>query len=161
MDQNIQKALWLGVSIMMFVAIVSTGLFLFNKGKTVAEAGGERLDNVSEQLSMVEYAAFDNEVIQGDLLANTVKQRKSSDGEFIIIVTTSYPSTTQYVSSGSVSSGILAGTLAGKTKAQQDQDLQRLKDATDSTYINPHAKFMSQLIYDSNDVVRGIIAIQQ
>lgn len=161
MDQNIQKALWLGVSIMMFVAIVSTGLFLFNKGKTVAEAGGDKLDNVSEQLSMVEYAAFDNEVIQGDLLANTIKQRKSTDGEFIMIVTTSYPSTTQYISSGTVSAGTLSGTLAAKTKAQQDLDLQHLKDETYSTYINPHAKFMAQLIYDSNDVVRGIIAIQQ
>jgi len=161
MDQNIQKALWLGVSIMMFVAIVSTGLFLFNKGKTVAEAGGEKLDNVSEQLSMVEYAAYDNEVIQGDLLANTIKQRKSTDAEFIVIVTTSYPSTTQYISSGTVSSGLLSGTLSTKTKAQQDTDLQRLKDETSATYINPHAKFMAQLIYDSNDVVRGIIAVQQ
>lgn len=161
MDQNIQKALWLGVSIMMFVAIVSTGLFLFNKGKTVAEAGGEKLDNVSEQLSMVEYAAFDNEVVQGDLLANTIKQRKSTDGEFIVIVTTSYPSTTQYISTGSVSSGTLTGTLTAKTKAQQDTDLQHLKDETASTYINPHAKFMAQLIYDANDVVRGIVAVQQ
>lgn len=161
MDSNIQKALWLGVSIMMFVAIVSTGLFLFNKGKTVAEAGGEKLDNVSEQLSMVEYAAFDNEVVQGDLLANTIKQRKSTDGEFIVIVTTSYPSTTQYISTGSVSGGLLSGTLTAKTKAQQDTDLQNLKDETASTYINPHAKFMAQLIYDSNDVVRGIVAIQQ
>jgi hypothetical protein len=161
MDQNIQKALWLGVSIMMFVAIVSTGLFLFNKGKTVADAGGEQLDNVSEQLSMVEYTAFDNEVIKGDLLANTIKQRKSTEGEFIIVVTTSYPSTIQYISTGTVASGSLTGSLTAKTRAQQDSDLQNLKNETSASYINPHGKFMAQLIYDSNDVVRGIIAIQQ
>ncbi len=45
---------------MMFVAIVSTGLFLFNKGKSVAEVGGGQLDTVSEQLALSKYQSYDN-----------------------------------------------------------------------------------------------------
>ena len=161
MDQNIQKALWLGVGIMMFVAIVSTGLFLFNKGKTVAEVGGGQLDTVSEQLAMSKFNSFDNEVVSGSMVINTIKEYKNEGGEFIIVVTTSYPSTTQYISTGSISSNTLTGTLTAKTRAATDTDIQNLNNDTTSTYINPHAEFMAQLIYDNNDVVKGIAIVQQ
>ncbi len=161
MDQNIQRALWLGVGIMMFVAVVSTGLFLFNQGRAVAEVGGEQLSVVSEQLSLAKYQAFDNEVVSGSMLINTIKEYKSSDGEFIILVNTSYPSNSQYISTGSVSANTLTSSLTGKTRASNDSDLQALNDETSTTYINPHGEFMAQLIYDSNDVVKGIVANQQ
>lgn len=161
MDQNIQKALWLGVGIMMFVAIVSTGLFLFNQGRNVAEAGGEQLDTVSEQLALSKYQAFDNDTVSGSMLINTVKEHKTSGGEFIIVVQTSYPSTTQYVSTGTVSSNVISGTLAEKTTSANDTDIQNLNDDTSSSYINPHGEFLAQLIYDSNGVVKGINAVQQ
>lgn len=161
MDQNIQKALWLGVGIMMFVAIVSTGLFLFNKGKTVAEVGGGQLDTVSEQLAMSKFNSFDNEVVSGSMVINTIKEYKNEGGEFIIVVTTSYPSTTQYISTGSISSNTLTGSLTGKSRTATDTDIQNLNNDTTSTYVNPHAEFMAQLIYDNNDVVKGIAIVQQ
>lgn len=161
MDQNIQKALWLGVGIMMFVAIVSTGLFLFNKGKAVAESGGNQLDVVSEQLAMSKYSSFDNEVVSGSMLINTVKEYKNKGGEFIIIITTNYPTTTQYISTGIVSSNIVSGSLSAKTLTATNTDIQALNDDTSSSYINPHAEFMAQLIYDANGVVKGIIGVQQ
>lgn len=161
MDQNIQKALWLGVGIMMFVAIVSTGLFLFNKGKAVAEAGGGQLDIVSEQLAMSKFNSFDNETVSGSMLINTVKEYKQKGGEFIIVITTNYPTTTQYISTGIVSSNIVSGALTGKSLVATDSDIQALNNDTASTYINPHAEFMAQLIYDNNGVVKGISAVQE
>jgi hypothetical protein len=161
MDQNIQKALWLGVGIMMFVAIVSTGLFLFNKGKAVAEIGGGQLDTVSEQLAMSKYNSFDNEIISGSMVINTIKEYKNEGEEFIISVSTSYPSTTQYISTGTITSNIVSGTLTAKARTANDTDIQNLNDDTSSTYVNPHAEFMAQLIYDNNDVVKGIVVVQQ
>lgn len=161
MDQNIQKALWLGVGIMMFVAVVSTGLFLFNQGRTVAEVGGEQLDSVAEQLALSKFQAFDNDVVSGSMLINTIKEYKTSGGEFIIVVNTSYPSSTQYISTGTVSSNTLTSVLAGKSRSDNDTDIQNLNDDTSTTYINPHGEFMAQLIYDGNQVVKGIFAVQQ
>lgn len=161
MDQNIQKALWLGVGIMLFVAIVSVGLHLFNKGKEVANAGGEQLDSISEKLAMTEYEPFDNNVVKGDMLVNTIKQHKKDGGKIMIVVTTSRPSTTQYISTGGVSNNVLSGNLSGKTVSQTDSDIQQVIDETSNQYINPHGDFMCQLIYDSNDAVKGIVATQQ
>ena len=161
MDQNIQKALWLGVGIMMFIAIVSTGLFLFNKGKNLAEASGEQLDTMSEQLANIQYEKFDNMVVTGGDVLNAIKQYKQNSGSFIVEVHTNYPSSTQYISSGTISNNTLSGALSDKTKAQMDQDLQESKNTDASVYINPQGSFMTQLIYDGNDVVKGIIAKQQ
>mgnify|MGYP001180887385 FL=1 len=161
MDQNIQKALWLGVGIMMFIAIVSTGLFLFNKGKNLAEASGEQLDTMSEQLASIQYEKFDNMVVTGGDVLNAIKQYKQNSGSFIIEVNTSYPSSTQYISSGNISSNVISGSLSEKSKAEMDQDLQESKNIDSSMYINPQGSFMTQLIYDANDVVKGIVATQE
>ncbi len=95
------------------------------------------------------------------MLINTIKEYKLEGGEFIIEVTTNYPSTVQYISSGTVTNNTLSGVLTGKTRVETDADIQSLKDETSSTYVNPHGEFMAQLIYDNNDVVKGIYAIQQ
>lgn len=161
MDQNIQKALWLGVGVMMFIAIVSTGLFLFNKGKNLADASGEHLDSMSEQLASIQYEKFDNMVVTGGDVLNAIKQHKPKSGSFIIEVHTNHPSSTQYISSGTISSNVLNGSLSEKTKAAMDEDLQQSKDVDASEYINPQGSFMTQLVYDKNDVVKGIVAKQQ
>lgn len=161
MDQNIQKALWLGVGVMMFIAIVSTGMYLFDKGRNVAEASGEQIDSMSQQLSMVEYSAYDNKVIKGDVVRNAINQFKYESGEFIVVVSTSYPSTNQYISSGTVSSNVLSSSLTEKTRAEIDMEIQGAMDQTASNYINQYGEFLSQLIYDANDAVVGINIIQQ
>lgn len=161
MDQNIQKALWLGVGVMMFIAIVSTGMFLFNKGRTVAETSGEQIDSMSKNLAMVEYTAYDNKVIKGDVVRNAINEFKYDSGKFIVVVSTSYPSTNQYISSGSISGNVLSSTLTEKTRATIDLEIQSVVDQTSSGYINQYGEFLSQLIYDSNDSVVGISIVQQ
>lgn len=161
MDSNIQKALWLGVGILFFVAVVSTGIFLFGKGKTLAESSGDQLDSMSKQLSEVEYSSYDNCEISGSDVLNAIKKYKASGGEMIIVVKTSYPSTTQYISSGTVNTTVLSTALSGKTKTLTDQDIKDAGTKTTTTYINPLGSFYSQLIYDSNDAVKGITVVQQ
>lgn len=152
MDQNIQKALWLGVGVLMFVGIVSIGVMLFGKGKAVAQAGGDELDNISQQLAMTMYESFDNTTVKGDMVVNFIKQHKSDGGKFIIVVKNK-KTTKEYISKGDADS---------MTKsADVNDDIKQATDATSSTYINPHAEFDSILLYDENDVVKGVSVIQK
>ncbi len=161
MDQNIQRALWLGVGIMMFAAIITTGLFIFNKGKSLADQSGEQLDATAEQLAAVETQKFDYEEVSGSDVLNLIQNKKHDTGEFIIVVNTSYPSAHQYVSEGSISDGILSKGLTEKQTDDLNDEFQDMKDETSDDYINPHGRFMTQLIYDKNEVVKGVIATQQ
>jgi hypothetical protein len=100
-------------------------------------------------------------VVTGGDVLNAIKQYKQNSGSFIIEVNTNYPSSTQYISSGNISSNVISGSLSEKSKAEMDQDLQESKNIDSSMYINPQASFMTQLIYDANDVVKGIVATQE
>ncbi len=155
MDQNIQKALWLGVGIMMFVAIVSTGLFLFNKGKTLADASGSQLDAMSEQLAGIQYEKFDNTHISGGDLLNAIKQYKTETGKFFIDVTLKNNSNKRYISGGGNDS------LSALSREAMNEALQNAQDSSSTSYINPQGSFLTELVYDSNDVVKGIKATQK
>lgn len=152
MDQNIQKALWLGVGVLMFVGIVSIGVMLFGKGKAVAQAGGEELDNISQQLAMTMYESFDNTTVKGDMVVNFIKQHKSDGGKFTIKVKNKKGSK-DYISSGD------ADSL--KKITDVNEDIKQATDSTNSNYINPHAEFDSILLYDSNEVIKGVSVTQK
>ncbi|NDL66381.1 hypothetical protein [Anaerotalea alkaliphila] len=161
MDSNIQKALWLGVGILFFVAVVSTGLFLFGKGKAVASSSGDQLDGMTKQLSEIEYADYDNVEITGNDVVNALRKYKGEGGRFIIEVTTLNGTFAQYISSGTVTGGILTSPMSALTLSIIEGSLKNAQSISHGSYINPLGRFAVTLVYDKNRVVRGISAVQQ
>lgn len=159
MDQNIQKALWLGVGILLFIGIVSTGLSLYNKGRGVAEASSRQLDNVSKDLAESSFAPYNNAKTSGADVISAIKLFSDQTGEIIISVKTK-TSTNNYVSSGSISNGTVSG-LSAMTRSAIDNQIKNANDSTGSSYINPTATFYAQLAYDKNDVIKGITFTQE
>lgn len=161
MDQNIQKALWLGVGILFFVSVVSIGVFLFAKGQSIAETSGKQIDEANSLIAEGEYKDYNNRSVQGSDVLNAINKYKNRGDEIIIIVETKYPSTYEYISTGTVNQTELQGTLTAKDKADNDTDIRNANDKTNRYYINPYGEFYSQLIYDANGTIRGILAEQQ
>lgn len=161
MDQNIQKALWLGVGILFFVAVVTTGLFMLNKGRAVADASGEELDRMTQNLANAHFNGFDNEEVTGGDLLNFIKNYKGESGEMLVVVTTSYPDTHQYISTGTVSNNTLTGSLSEKTRSAIDDEIREANQVGNPEYINRSDDFYTQLIYDANGAIIGITAAQQ
>ena len=158
MDGNIQKALWLGVSILLFVAVVMIGMSFFFSGQEMASEGAEALDETSRELSNAQYSMYDNKEVSGSDVISSINKYKQRSGDIQVIVTNNSGTTTSYVSSGSASSGTLSEVALGtiNTSIQNAQD----KSQT-SLYINPYGEFYATLIYDVNDQVRGINFQQQ
>ena len=155
MDQNIQKALWLGVGILLFIGIVSTGLSLYNKGRGVAEASSQQLDKVSKDL-----APYNNAKTSGADVLSAIKLYADQSGEFIISVKTK-SSTNVYVSGGSISADNTVGDLNLKSRGEIDNQIKAANDSKSNAYINPTASFYAQLVYDKNEVIKGITFEQQ
>lgn len=158
MDGNIQKALWLGVSIMLFIAVVMIGMSVFSSGQQMASEGAEALDNTTRVLSNSTYSMYDNKEVSGSDVISALNQYKQYSGDLQVMVTNNSGTTTPYVSSGDPVDGSLTElTLADiNTTIQTAQD----KNQTD-TYINPYGEFYATLIYDTNDTVRGVEFVQQ
>lgn len=159
MDQNIQKALWLGVGILLFIGIVSTGLSLYNKGRSVAENSSQQLDKVSRDLAESIFAPYDNAKTSGADVISAIKRFTDQTGEIIISVKTK-TGTATYVSSGSISGGVVSGVSA-LSRSVIDGQIKNANDSKNSQYINPTATFYAQLAYDQNDVIKGISFTQE
>ncbi len=153
MDGNIQKALWLGVSVLMFLAVVAIGMSMFQAGNNVAKEGQEELNEIASSLSEAEYAGFDNATVSGNDVISAINKYKHSSGEVQIAVTNKSGSSMTYISSGDAAGGSLGEMSLDDINAS----IQKSQNKNDtSSYINPFGDFYATLVYDSNEQVRGI-----
>ncbi len=158
MDGNIQKALWLGVSILLFLAVVAIGMSVFQNVRGGTTDAMENVNATNQQLNNAKYSLYDNQEVSGTDVISAINNYKLQSGEIQIVVTNSSGTATTYISGGTASTGALTElTLAvidGTIQASQN------KSAT-TTYINPYGSFYATLIYDVNKEVRGMNFVQQ
>ncbi len=158
MDGNIQKALWLGVSVLMFLAVVALGMSMFQAGNNVAKEGQEELNNIASSLSEAKFSGFDNAMVSGNDVISALNKYKHDSGDIQIAVKNNSGNTVNYISSGSASSGSL-GELSLNEINKTIQNSQNKSNT--GNYINPFGDFYATLVYDSNEQVRGISFVQK
>lgn len=187
MDGNITKALWLGVTVLLFVAVATIGITLFNGMRDIGDESGVRIDAIAASLASDAYRAYDGKQVNGDDILTAISTFGSNSGEFIVLVDTlgdgssvtlnpdlSAPplsSFAQYISNTTRSLIIedrcfvfASGSgLIFESQSRKLQDAAR-RDAENSNlqsrYINPSGRFLAHLIYDSNQKVCGAIFSQ-
>ena len=187
MDGNISKALWLGVTILLFVAVVTIGITLFNGMKDIGDEADDRIGAIAGSLADEAFRAYDGKTVKGDDVLTAISTFAGQSGELIVLVDTLGDGTAttlnpesgsltltafaQYVSSTSRSIGtddrcyVLSegnGSMF-TTQSKKLQDAAR-RDAENSNlpgrYINPAGRFASQLLYDTNQKICGAIFAQ-
>jgi hypothetical protein len=188
MDGNISKALWLGVSILLFVAVVTIGLTVFNNMKDGSEQASKKISSISDSLGEQEYRTYDGKEVKGDDVISAISMFGGRSGDVIVCVRTLGAGAQETLDPSSGSAPAIGGfdqyvsnTTAGisvkdkcfsltagsgdllKTVSKNLQAASR-RDAEDSNltakYVNPAGRFMSQLLYDSNQKIRGVIFAQ-
>jgi hypothetical protein len=190
MDGNISKALWLGVSILLFIAVVTIGITVFSSMKDVSNAANEKIGARVQNLTDTQFDAYNGKEVTGDKVISAISEFSGESGDIIILVATlganggsavnldpsnnTVPSLsyfTQYVSktSGTLSVKDKCVVLSVSSGNLLDKVSQNLQDAAKrdaenanltGKYINPSGKFIAHLIYDANNKIRGIIAAQ-
>ncbi len=190
MDGNLSKALWLGVSILLFIAVVTIGLSIFGGMKDASTLANDRIGSISQSMAEEEFRMFDGKEVKGDDVLSALGTFSGRSGEVLVLVATLGknggnsvnldPSSntgididkyTKYVShtSGSLSVDnkcviLSAGSgslLSNVSKTIQDASRRDAENPNmTSQYINPSGKFISHLIYDTNLKIRGVIFAQ-
>ncbi len=159
MDSNISKALWIGVGILFFIGVVTLGLSLFNKGRDVAEKQTDSLTKLEETLANAEYDAYDNRSVSGAEVLSAIKNFREQADVISVSVSTN-KSTIVYLNNATFSDErVTLGTPQSVTQIEN-----AIKDArteNSNNYINPVAKFDATLRKDANNVISGIVFIQE
>lgn len=187
MDGNMTKALWLGVTILLFVAVVTIGITLFNGMKDIGDESGARIGSIASSLKDEIYRPFDGKQVKGDDVLTAISTFGGQSGEVIVLVDTlgdgsavalnpegtapsmgafeSYVSTTNRTLSVEDRCFVLSSGT-GSLFASQSKKLQDAarRDAENSNlpgkYINPSGRFMAHLVYDANQKICGAMFAQ-
>lgn len=189
MEGNLSKALWLGVSILLFIAVVTIGLSIFGGMKEVSSLANDKVGSIAQNLMEEEFRMYDGKEVRGDDVLSALGGFSGRSGELIVMVATLGnnggnpinldPSAntglganyTRYISNttGSLSIDnrciiLSAGSgnlLTGYSKTVIDAARRDAENPNlTSKYINPSGKFISHLIYDDNLKIRGVIFAQ-
>lgn len=191
MEGNLSKALWLGVSILLFIAVVTVGLGIFGGMKEVSNLANDRVGAISQSMAEEEFRMYDGKEVKGDDVLSALGTYAGRSGEVIVFVATLGlnngnpinldPSTgtglnsssyTQYISKTtgalgadnrciilSANSGELLSSISKTVMDAERRDCENPN--LTSKYINPSGKFISQLVYDANLKIRGVIFAQK
>lgn len=159
MDNNISKALWIGVGILFFIGVVSLGLSLFNRGRDVTQKQSDSLSDLEKTLAESEYASYDNRTVSGAEVLSAIKNYRDKSSTFAISVTTK-KGTVVYLNNASFGSNVVTLGSAVDEMTIENQ-IKQARDEADGSYINPIAKFDSALRKDKNGVIAGIIFTQE
>ncbi len=188
MDGNMTKALWLGVTVLLFVAVVTIGITLFNGMKDIGDESGKRIGSIASSLKDDVYRPYDGKQVKGDDVLTAISTFGGQSGEVIVLVDTlgdgsaatldpdsgsapSIGSFARYVSDTTRELSVedrcyvfSSGTGAlFSSQSKKLQDAAR-RDAENSNlpgrYINPTGRFMAHLVYDANQNICGALFSQ-
>lgn len=190
MDGNLTKALWIGVSILLFIAVVTIGISIFSGMRDVSTLANDKIGSIYQGMAEAEVRPYDGKEVSGSDVISALSNFSDRSGEIIIFVATlgknggeavsidpqkfSYNENQfeQYISGteGTIegqerclilksSDGELLTTISKTVRDAQRRDAENPN--LTANYINPSGRFASQLVYDENMVIRGIVFAQQ
>lgn len=158
MDNNINKALWIGIGILFFVAVVSIGLSLLNQSTEIAQDQSRELSSIQQKLSDSKFSAYDNQTVSGSQVISAIKNFRDNKDVVSIQVKTK-KSTTVYLNSATFSAeAVTLGSAASDLAIETS--IKNARDEKNSNYINPVANFDAQIRKDANGVISGIVFSQ-
>lgn len=159
MEKGASNTVYIIISILVAVVIAGVVLVIVT---SQTETMSDTVSSANQDMQMLveaEYSLYDSNDVNGQTVTTLIRKEQDSGGNFIVVVTTN-SGTTQYISTGSVDAS--SYTISGALTAVADPRaaLTAAKDDNSGTYINPSAMFDCNLLYDSNDSLRGVIAVQ-
>ncbi|AGA60031.1 hypothetical protein Theco_4029 (plasmid) [Thermobacillus composti KWC4] len=161
MSTNASKALYFGASLLLTIALITIGVMVFLNAQDGAKTATKKFSGLNVELSQAEFVAYDNSVVSGSNVVNAIRKYTGPNYEFGISVKTGKASTAVWygrqlnttVPPGTAGYGSVIGNGTGTISNAQNE--------TSSDYVNPNGTFTSQIVKDENNVVRGIVFVQQ
>jgi hypothetical protein len=160
--ENIASFLKTTISILITLAIISSGLFLWGKTQPVVELANSQAAAQARALSEQQYSAFDNQLVSGSQILTAYRRYESQPG-FCLYVQRPYvygqdasrefsmnPSGEGSCRNFNYSNGEFK---EGTSYSRTDEDI---SDASGSYYISPQSRYRAKLIKDKNERIAAI-----
>lgn len=79
MNENVQKSLVMGASILVTIGIISLGLMIFSQGSSLVKESSKNMVDLTQELSSQKYIAYDNSIVSGSEVINAINTYANLD----------------------------------------------------------------------------------
>jgi hypothetical protein len=161
--ENIASFLKTTISILITLAIISAGLFLWGKTQPVVQLANSQAAAQARELSEQQYSAFDNQLVSGSQIL-TAYRRYESQQNFCLYVERPYVNgqseDQKHISMNPSGEGYCrAFDYSGerfKEETTYSVDDEDISNASGSYYISPQSRYRAKLIKDDNERIAAI-----
>lgn len=144
--ENATKAIIIGASIVITLAIVTIGFTIYGIGRDASDKATEKIGGMANSIMDGEYEKYHNTTIRGSEVVRVIKKIQNSGDYIGVQVTTHKAGSIWYVYDAS-NLDDLSAVEGGWGSAQ---------DVRNKNYINPSAIFKGTVLRDSNDRIAAI-----
>lgn len=158
---NAQRALIMAAGLFLAVALITLAVIIFGSAQDATKSAQSSFSDIQTELSQTSFAAYDGTILSGNQVLNAIRKYSGRE-EFGIRVQTGkhkeenivgvwYNYRIEFIGGGD------DGIVDRLDKNSADGTLQNAMSESHIDYINPTGKFKSTLVYDRNNVIRGIL----
>lgn len=132
MNDNIQKVILMGASILMTIGIITISVRVFKTANNIVEESEKEMVVTHSKLKNNKYSIYDNKQCTGYDVLNAIK------------------------TSGTSAINIDVKTGEGNLITYNKENEYTINDETNINYINPLGEFKGELEYNSNGIISNI-----
>ncbi len=160
---NITKFMQWSVGLLITLAIISTGLLLWNKAKPIGAAAQQQAAEQARLMSEAQFSPYDSQLVSGSELVTAYRRYYMMLGFHLYVKTNkaSFGMTPSASGGGGSTScpsfNYTTGQLSGGTASCNRTETHVTDNAASNLYyVPPQARFLATVVKDANDRVAGI-----
>ncbi|WP_405170664.1 ABC transporter permease [Paenibacillus sp. FSL H8-0280] len=157
MEENTGVGIRVAAGIFLTIMLITIVVIITISSQDAAKQGQTKMAAITTQLSDTEYNTYNNTTLSGSQVLNAVRQYMNQD-EFGIQVITGK----QYASDNKTSGTFygqkfnVEGSVVKTMDSYSNTILSNAEKQSQPEYINPSGKFISSILRDDNNMIRGI-----
>nr|WP_145406512.1 ABC transporter permease [Paenibacillus xylanexedens] len=160
MEENTGVGIRVAAGIFLTIMLITIVVIITISSQDAAKQGQTKMAAITTQLSDTEYQTYSNTVLSGSQVLNAVRQYMNQE-QFGIQVITGKQKAINPDSTGTFY-GDTFDTVTGQVSSKgKNTILTGAETQSRDEYINPSGKFKSSIVRDKNNMIRGIIFIQE
>ncbi|MCK6078277.1 ABC transporter permease [Paenibacillus silvae] len=163
MEENTGVGIRVAAGIFLTIMLITIVVIITISSQDAAKQGQTKMAAITTQLSDTEYQTYSNTTLSGSQVLNAIRQYMNQEQFGIKVITGKEKGTTIDTQSQGVFYGSAFNTKTGDVldASAKNVDLTNAENQFLPNYINPSGKFKSSIVRDKNNMIRGIIFIQE
>lgn len=161
MEENTGVGIRVAAGIFLTIMLITIVVIITISSQDAAKQGQTKMASITTQLSDTEFNTYNNTTLSGSQVLNAIRQYMNLDQFGLRVVTGRQQKSSNNVGTFYGNTFVYEGNNTGEITTDKFTDISQAENQKNVEYINPSGQFTSTIVRDKNNMIRGIVFIQQ